>query len=84
MAAIDKSWVAAGVLCLLTIAILFKYILDSASVVNCIVSGFKGLDKIKEKQSKLKLVKVDTTNELEVFNSSNGERNKKRKFNNNS
>lgn len=63
LAAADNSWMAAGILALLTIAIAAKYILDSASVVNCIVSGFNGIAIIDEKESKLNIVHRENVSE---------------------
>jgi hypothetical protein len=57
-ATLDKSWIAASVLSIITVMAAIKYVLDSASVVNCIVSGFKSLSEVVEKESKLRLVKV--------------------------
>ena len=54
-AALDHSLIAASILYLLTACIFLKYILDSASVVNCIVSAFTALAKVDEKESKLNI-----------------------------
>ncbi|WP_246113299.1 glycosyltransferase [Segetibacter aerophilus] len=62
-ALIDHSWIAGAILCFLTAAIFLKYILDSASVVNCIVTGFTNLAKLDEKESKLNIVHSEKVRE---------------------
>ncbi len=62
-ALLDHSLIAASILYFLTAAIFLKYILDSASVVNCIVSGFSNLSIVKEKESKLNIVHHKEVNE---------------------
>ena len=57
-AVVDKSWVVTAVLSILTALVTLKYLLDSASVVNCIVSGFEGLSVNKEKESKLNVAAI--------------------------
>lgn len=64
-AAMDESWVAAGILTLLTLAITAKYILDSASVANRIVSGFTKLSIKQQKNSNLNVVHVENVKEEE-------------------
>jgi hypothetical protein len=58
-AALDKSWVVCSILSILTALVGSKYVLDSASVVNCIVTGFTNLNSVTVKESKLKLIKND-------------------------
>jgi hypothetical protein len=58
LAALDGSWVVAAVLSTFTAAVVGKYVLDSASVVSCVVKGFGGLSSVIEKESNLKVVKV--------------------------
>ena len=60
---IDKSWVAACMISSLTAAIFIKYIFDSASVVSCMVIGFRGLSNVVEKESKLNVVHTEELNE---------------------
>jgi O-antigen biosynthesis protein len=69
LAASDGSWIVASVLSTFTLAIAAKYVLDSASVVSCIVTGFKNLSMVNEKESKLNLVHFeDANNEKEEYN----------------
>ena len=56
LAAIDQSWIAAGMLFLFTAIVVFKYVLDCASVVNCMVTGFKKLSFVEQKNKNLNLV----------------------------
>jgi hypothetical protein len=59
LALIDGSLVVAGILSIFTLVITAKYALDSASVVNCIVTGFKKLSFVVEKESELRIVDID-------------------------
>lgn len=59
LAVLDQSLIAAGILSFLTAALFVKYILDSASVVNCIVTGFKKLSDEQQKESNLNVVHID-------------------------
>jgi hypothetical protein len=59
LALIDGSLVVAGILSIFTLVITAKYVLDSASVVNCIVTGFKKLSFVVEKESELRIVDID-------------------------
>jgi hypothetical protein len=52
----DESWIVASILTLLTTAITVKYLLDSASVVNCIVTGFTKLSAAVENENLLNIV----------------------------
>ncbi|MEJ7829504.1 MAG: glycosyltransferase [Segetibacter sp.] len=63
LAAFDRSWITTAILVLLTSAIFIKHLLDSASVVNCIVSGFTGLAKVDEKESELNVVHREKVSE---------------------
>jgi O-antigen biosynthesis protein len=63
LAASDQSWIVAGVLSIFTFAIAAKYVLDSASVVSCIVSGFKSLSSSATKESVLNIVHKETIEE---------------------
>ncbi|MEJ7678558.1 MAG: hypothetical protein WKG06_12005 [Segetibacter sp.] len=62
-AALDKSWAAASVLVFLTFGLIGKYVFDSASVANCIITTFNNLSSTVEKESKLTPVKVAEVNE---------------------
>ncbi len=62
-ALLDHRLIAATILYFLTAAIFVKYVLDSASVVNCIVSGFAGLAKVNERESNLNIVHGEKVNE---------------------
>ena len=64
-AALDQSWIAMAFLSLLTAVIAYKYLLDSASVVNCIVSGFKNLANDKKGNPLVKIVSIDNNYILE-------------------
>ena len=55
-AALDQSWLATGILTLITALFSIKYLLDSASVVNCMVTAFRSLSLAIEKKSKLNLI----------------------------
>ena len=86
-AVVDKSWVVTAVLSILTALVTLKYLLDSASVVNCIVSGFEGLSVNKEKESKLNVAAIlfdQNLNEEEEISLETSEDNyiSKRLFNN--
>lgn len=63
LAALDDSLIAATILYFFTSAIFLKYILDSASVVNCIVCGFTGLSQVNDKESKLNIVHCEKVSE---------------------
>ena len=68
-AVFDQSLIAASILCFLTAAVFVKYTLDSASVVNCIVLGFKKLTDEHQKESNLNVVHVDEgSNEIIEYN----------------
>jgi hypothetical protein len=58
-ALINGSLVVAGILSIFTIVITGKYVLDSASVVNCMVTGFKKLSSVVEKEPGLKIADVN-------------------------
>jgi membrane protein implicated in regulation of membrane protease activity len=65
LAAIDNSLYVAGILLLLTAVIAVKYIYDSASVVNCIVTGFQNLSVEVHKETRLEVVhNIDSKREI--------------------
>ncbi len=61
-AVIDGSWIVASILCLFSFIVTIKYLIDSASVVNCIVSGFKELGKAIGIENQLRLVHANEVN----------------------
>jgi O-antigen biosynthesis protein len=65
LAALDGSWVVAAVLSIFTAAVVGKYVLDSASVVSCVVSGFSRLRLVHQKESKLNIVHREEVKEEE-------------------
>lgn len=66
-AALDNSWTAASVLVLLTFGLIGKYVFDSASVANCIITAFNNLSSTVKEESKLAPVKVAEVNEEVVL-----------------
>jgi glycosyltransferase involved in cell wall biosynthesis len=69
IAALDHNWIATSVLSIFTIAIISKYLLDSASVVNCMVTAFKDLSKVEDTESRLKVIKTLDVKEISQLNS---------------
>lgn len=59
LAALDKSWTASAVLAMITFLLLLKYVIDSASVLNCIVCGFKKLALVGIEKSDLHVANVN-------------------------
>jgi len=64
-AALDNSWIVSIIFGALSVGLLAKYVFDSASVVNCLITAFKKLSETQEKASPLRLVKVEEPKEAE-------------------
>jgi GT2 family glycosyltransferase len=61
-ALLNKSWIVSAILLIVTAATTFKYVLDSARAVNCIVIAFINLSTAsteKKKESTLTLVRIE-------------------------
>jgi hypothetical protein len=68
-AAMDKSWIAGGVLAVLTSLVLVKYIIDSSSVVNCMVTAFNKLSLEVQKDSHINIIHSNSPIRIKKYDS---------------
>jgi hypothetical protein len=55
---VNYHWIAASIFIFSTLVLSVKYLFDSASVVNCMVTAFDNLSEPVEVESKLKIIKT--------------------------